>query len=229
MVWQRQGNRWQIALALLALTWLVTGLFLPILSFEFVDFDVNSSVVNNPHIRGLTGDNLKHIFTSRLIASYYPVRTLTYAVDYAIWGLNPRGFKLTNSLLHWANVMLVFWLVLRALTGPTEPARVRRLRNGQEITPTFSTPSPCPLPRGGEGSMEVISWPFLSCFFVISNALLTFGQLQQMPCRRISLQHGVRVRPTALASACRASLTNAFKIGRQRLTKARVTEGLIKV
>ena len=89
MVRRRLGIRWQISLALLALTWLVTGLFLPILSFEFVDLDVNNSVVYNPHIRGLTGENLKHIFTSRSIASYYPVRTLTYAVDYAIWGLNP--------------------------------------------------------------------------------------------------------------------------------------------
>ena len=126
MVRQRQPTRRPIPLAVLALTYLVAVLFLPILGFEFVDFDVNNSVVDNPHIRGLTGENLKHIFTSRCITSYYPVRTLTYALDYSLWGLNPRRFKLTNGLIHWANVMLMFWLILRTLPGSAEIERERR-------------------------------------------------------------------------------------------------------
>lgn len=102
-----------MAFALFALTYLVVIVFFPILGFEFADYDVEEQIVGNPYIRSLTGENLKHIFTSRCISSYYPIRTLTYVVDYAVWGLNPRGFKLTNGLLHWLNVMLVFWLILR--------------------------------------------------------------------------------------------------------------------
>ena len=106
-------SRWPILIAASILTCLVAVLFFPILGFEFVNFDVGQQVVENPHIRGLTGENLKHIFTSRCIGSYYPARTLTFAVDYHFWGLNPRGFKLTNGLIHLANVFLVFWLILR--------------------------------------------------------------------------------------------------------------------
>ncbi len=109
----RKPVHWPIALAVLAMTYLVAIVFFPILGFEFVDYDVDEQVVHNPHIHGLTGENLKHIFTSRCINSYYPVRTLSHAVDYSVWGPNPRGFKLTNVLLHLSNVMLVFWLILR--------------------------------------------------------------------------------------------------------------------
>ncbi len=102
----------------IALACLVALVFWPIVGFEFVDLDVRQQVIDNPHIRGLTGENLKHILTSRSISSYYPVRTLTYALDYQFWGLNPAGFKLTNGLIHLANVLLVFWLVLRLFRHP---------------------------------------------------------------------------------------------------------------
>jgi len=106
-------SRWPILIAALVLVCLVAGVFFPILGFEFVNFDVGQQVLLNPHVRGLTVENLKHILTSRSIGSYYPARTLSYAVDYQLWGLNPRGFKLTNGLIHLANVFLVFWLILR--------------------------------------------------------------------------------------------------------------------
>ena len=108
----RRG-RWPIVLGGLALVYLVGVVFLPILGFEFVDFDVGQQVVDNVHIRGLTGENLKHIFSSPCIYSYYPIRTLSFVIDYEFWGLNPTGFKLTNGLIHLANVFLVFWLILR--------------------------------------------------------------------------------------------------------------------
>lgn len=98
----------------------LTGtVFFPVLGFEFVDFDTYDQVLINDHIRGLNFENLKHIFTSRCITSYYPVRTLTYAIDYHIWGgIKDGGFKLTNVLIHLANCLLVFWLVLRLRVDP---------------------------------------------------------------------------------------------------------------
>ena len=115
--------RWPILLAASALACLVGAVFFPILGFEFVDIDVGQQVVDNPYIRGLTGENLKHIFSSRCIYSYYPIRTLSFAVDYQLWGLNPTGFKLTNGLVHLANVLLVFWLILRLLRHPASAGR----------------------------------------------------------------------------------------------------------
>ena len=108
-------------LAGIGLVCLASAVFFPILGFEFVDYDVSETVVNNPHIRGLGGENLRHIFTTWSLTSYYPIRTLTYAIDYQIWGSNPGGFKLTNVLIHLTNVLLVFWLVLRLLRHPAAP------------------------------------------------------------------------------------------------------------
>lgn len=109
--------RWPIVLAIVlgiaALGGLVGVVFSPMLAFEFVDFDVRQQITENPHIQGLTAENLKHIFTSRSANSYYPIRALSYAIDYELWGLNAGGFKLTNALAHLGNVILVFWLILR--------------------------------------------------------------------------------------------------------------------
>ena len=110
--------RWPILLAQLTLVCLVCGAFFPILGFDFVNLDVYTQIADYPHIRGFSWDNLRQIFTSRHISSYYPVRTLTFVVDHQIWGLSPGGFKLTNGLIHLANVLLVFWLILRLLRHP---------------------------------------------------------------------------------------------------------------
>ena len=99
--------------AVLVLVCLVAVIFFPIVGFEFVNFDVGTSVVENPYIRGFTVENVTYILTSPCIESYYPARTLTYVLDYTIWGLQSGGFKLTNCLVHLANVMLLFWLILR--------------------------------------------------------------------------------------------------------------------
>ncbi|MFC1597658.1 tetratricopeptide repeat protein [Planctomycetota bacterium] len=115
---QRRPARWPILVAVAALVLLVSAVFWPIPGFEFVDLDVDQQVLHNPHIQGVTWANLKHIFTSRCLTSYYPIRTLSLAVDHHFWGLDPTGFKLTNGLLHLANVLLVFWLVLRLLRYP---------------------------------------------------------------------------------------------------------------
>ncbi len=115
---RRRVARRPAVIAALALAYLVAAVFFPILGFEFVNIDVEEQVIHNPYIRGLTGENLRHILTSRCIHSYYPVRTLSFALDYQIWGLNPLGFKLTNALIHLANVLLLFWLILRLFQSP---------------------------------------------------------------------------------------------------------------
>ena len=106
-------SRRLILLAAAGLVYLVCEVFSPIVGFDFIDYDVPGQVIDNPHIQDLSGENLKHIFTSPCITSYYPIRTLSFAVDYQLWGLNPGGFKLTNGLIHLTNVLLVFWLILR--------------------------------------------------------------------------------------------------------------------
>ncbi len=92
---------------------LVCAMFLGTLRYEFINYDVYDQVIDNPLIRSLGPANLLRIFTSLSTTSYYPIRVLSFAVDYAVWELNPRGYHLTNLLLHLANVLLVYALIRR--------------------------------------------------------------------------------------------------------------------
>lgn len=116
--WLGRGRR-PILLAICALVYLVLAVFFPILNYEFVDLDTPVQLLNNPTVHGLSWANVKAILAGKsTTSSYYPVRALSYALDYTIWGLNPTGFKLTNLLVHLGNVLLVFWLVLRLFRHP---------------------------------------------------------------------------------------------------------------
>ena len=82
-------------------------LYLNALSNPFV-YDDHRMVVENTGIQDLAD--------LRAIVFLEPTRPLinfSYAVDYAIWGLNPFGFHLTNVLLHVLNVVLLFQLAVR--------------------------------------------------------------------------------------------------------------------
>ena len=105
--------RWLMLLGAAILAALVASAFWPVIGFGFVSTDTSEQVIENTHIRGLTLENVQTIFTSRCTFSYYPIRMLTYALDYQIWGGRPGGFKLTNALIHLANVYLTYWLLLR--------------------------------------------------------------------------------------------------------------------
>ncbi len=44
--------------------------------------------------------------------SYRPLNTLSYFIDYKVWGLNPQGYHLTNLGIHILNALLVYQLGL---------------------------------------------------------------------------------------------------------------------
>jgi hypothetical protein len=66
-------------------------------------------------IRTLTWQNLVAMLTSLSMFNWHPVTWFSYALDYAIYGLNPWGFHLSNVLFHSANSVLLFFLCLRLL------------------------------------------------------------------------------------------------------------------
>lgn len=84
------------------------------LNNEFV-FDDESVVLGDQSITTLS--NIPKYFTAeqgfhKVIGRYYrPVVSATYAIDYALWGLKPFGFHLTNVLIHVLNVLLLFALL----------------------------------------------------------------------------------------------------------------------
>ncbi|MBI2821324.1 MAG: tetratricopeptide repeat protein [Acidobacteria bacterium] len=75
-------------------------------------FDDLPLIQDSPQIR--SADQVAKIFGRQ---GYRPVRTLTYALNYWLFGPHPFYFHLTNVLLHAANGVLVF-LLLQTLFSP---------------------------------------------------------------------------------------------------------------
>jgi hypothetical protein len=68
-----------------------------------------------------------------------PLTNLSYAIDYAGWGLNPVGYHLTNLLLHVANVLLLFALVRGLAADALKGDRLRFA--GAPVLLAFATAS----------------------------------------------------------------------------------------
>ncbi len=78
---------------------------------DFV-FDDESVVQNNSSITSLS--NIPKYFTGeegfhKVIGKYYrPIVSATYAIDYALYGLSPIGFHITNVIIHLISCLLLF-------------------------------------------------------------------------------------------------------------------------
>lgn len=76
---------------------------------QFV-FDDISHIVFNRYIHQL--DKVFEQSPDNFLYSR-PLTNISLAVDYQIWGANPFGYHITNFLIHLANSILLYWIVLR--------------------------------------------------------------------------------------------------------------------
>lgn len=93
---------WQLAL-LCAVVFLVFG---NTLLNGFV-YDDNTNVVTNEVYRQF--DIRKIFFSLSNGVEYLPLRDVTYAIDYVVWGDKPFGFHLSNLLYYCANIVVVYF------------------------------------------------------------------------------------------------------------------------
>jgi tetratricopeptide (TPR) repeat protein len=84
--------------------------FLPALGNGFVAWDDDVLLTGNPYYRGLSWRHLVWMATTVHGGHYDPLTWLTYGIDYALWGMDPRGYHLTSVLFHGVNAVLAFWL-----------------------------------------------------------------------------------------------------------------------
>ncbi len=115
-------GKYYLAASIALLTFFV---YLPALRNEFVNWDDDIYVYDNPHIRSLDAVFFRWAFLGFHISNWHPLTWMSHAIDYAFWGLNPLGHHLTNIILHAINTGLVVVLVLKLL----EIARERSARN----------------------------------------------------------------------------------------------------
>jgi len=74
---------------------LVALLYFNSLGNQFTNWD-DGMIYENPSIRNLNWAGIKKLFTVEPGNTYQPIRMLSYAIDYKIWGLNPLGYHITT-------------------------------------------------------------------------------------------------------------------------------------
>lgn len=94
-------------------------------------WDDENLIVNNPYIKDIR--LIKSVFTKDLgygtqFSNFYrPLQTLSFELDYYLWGLNPFGFHLTNLLLHIGCALLIYFLFVQLLPEARRVALITAL------------------------------------------------------------------------------------------------------
>ncbi|MBI2069687.1 MAG: tetratricopeptide repeat protein [Elusimicrobia bacterium] len=94
------------------------AVYLNTLGNDFVYDDIRA-IVNNPAIcdwRGIPGLFFQSYWSSSAEAIYRPLTVISFALNYALFGLTPWSFHLVNVVIHAINSTLVA-VLLRRLTG----------------------------------------------------------------------------------------------------------------
>ncbi len=91
------------------------AVYLPVHHFPFINYDDNDYVYRNRHVQaGLSLSTMKWAFVHSAAANWHPVTWLSHAADCQMFGLNPAGHHDMNLLFQVINVVLLFWVLLRA-------------------------------------------------------------------------------------------------------------------
>src|SRR4051794_13296561 len=102
-----------ICFALAAIT---LAVYLPAYHADFVNYDDNDYVYENPHvIGGLTATNIRWAFGTTDVSYWHPITWLSHMLDAQLFGLHAGGHHAMNILLHALASVLLF-LVLRRIT-----------------------------------------------------------------------------------------------------------------
>jgi tetratricopeptide (TPR) repeat protein len=98
--------------------------YLQTMGFDFVLYDDGEYVFANPVVRhGLSWHSLGWAFTSRVVANWHPLTSVSLMADVSLFGVSPGAMHAVNALFH-AAAAVVLLLVLHRLTGCVEAALV---------------------------------------------------------------------------------------------------------
>jgi len=99
--------------ALFALTLVV---FAPVRHDDFLQYDDNLYVTENPHLKKhvLDLEGLRWPFVEFYETNWIPLTYLSLEVDRALYGFDPAGYHATNVALHAASAALLLWVLARA-------------------------------------------------------------------------------------------------------------------
>jgi Flp pilus assembly protein TadD len=98
------------------------ALYNPVNRHPFVNYDDDRYVTENPHVRsGLTWGTIPWAFSAMEQGNWHPLTWLSHALDYQLFRQNATGHHFTSLLIHAANTVLLFLLLIYA-TGRVGPS-----------------------------------------------------------------------------------------------------------
>ncbi|MFP6584591.1 MAG: tetratricopeptide repeat protein [Candidatus Hydrogenedentota bacterium] len=84
---------------------------------EFINFDDNLYVLDNPYInQGLSFESMIWAFTTPHVYNWHPLTSISHMIDCSLFGLDAGAHHLMNLAIHLVNTALLFW-ILRVSTG----------------------------------------------------------------------------------------------------------------
>ncbi len=114
--------RWVRVLAVSGLLLLVLSVYGQSLNFPFAPLDDDIYVYENPIVaQGFSPGSLSRAFSLTGDTYFHPLTWLSLQLDAQIFGLDPTGFHLVNTLMHALNVLLFLGLC-RTLSGAFWPS-----------------------------------------------------------------------------------------------------------
>ncbi|MCJ7693526.1 MAG: tetratricopeptide repeat protein [Sedimentisphaerales bacterium] len=96
--------------------------FAPVWHNDFINYDDNLYVTQNPDVAGgLNPGSVVWAFTTSHVTNWHPLTWLSHQLDCELFGLNPFWHHITSLLFHIANTLLLFW-VLKRMTNALWPS-----------------------------------------------------------------------------------------------------------
>src|SRR5262249_50762772 len=102
--------------------------FWPVLNDGFINWDDDANFLENVDFRGFGWAQIRWAWTTDLLEVYQPLGWMLLELQYVAWGLDPRGYHAVGLLLHVANALAVYALLVALLersgAGLGRPDRV---------------------------------------------------------------------------------------------------------
>ncbi|MDM7921698.1 MAG: tetratricopeptide repeat protein [Pyrinomonadaceae bacterium] len=120
---KNEGSNRELAVVA-AIFVLVLAVYYQTVGFDFITFDDNLYVYQNPAVlSGLNSESIKWAFTAFHSANWHPLTWLSHMLDVTLFGRNAGGHHGMNVMLHLGNSLLSF-AVFRRMTERFWPSAV---------------------------------------------------------------------------------------------------------
>lgn len=91
-------------------------IFWPVTNGEYLaGWDDDQQILNNTDVTNLNWQSIQNYFTTYYVASYQPLASLSFGIEFEIFGENAFVHHFTNLMLHLMNVVLLFFLLKKLI------------------------------------------------------------------------------------------------------------------